>query len=190
MGKLENYASKAPEFQKLDEGDHTVRLASYKATDSFHNYDGTLKENLPEYKNSTEQLAITVVAVGGRGGLTHRLNLDGYLRMSELSDKEIKSGKFVDIDGYACAKDPKSGDIIRLTDETRTKTCEGIMDQFFAAIGLPVGSGIDELDQAIANKNEFVVKVTKEEYDGKDQYRIAGFRKVGALKPKTADLEA
>lgn len=190
MGKLESYKSKAPEFQKLPAGDHTVRLVSYKATDSFHNYDGTIKENLPEYKNATEQLVITVVSTEGKGGITHRLNLDGYLRYSQLTKKEVESGKFIEIDDFACAKDPKTGIVVRLSDEARSKTCEGILDQFMGALQMPVGSAIEDLDIAIANKVEFVVKVTKDEYKDKDQYRIGGFRKKAVSVPAGGDLES
>lgn len=190
MNKLTDYKSKAPEFQQLKEGDHNVRLVRYQPTDSFHNFDGSLKENLPEYVNPTEQLVITVVSAAGRGGITHRLNLDGYVRYSELSDKELKSGKFIDINGYACSEDPKTEEIKRVTDEARTATCEGMLDQFMAATGLPVGSGIDDLDEVIASKKEFGIRVTKEVYEDKAQYRIGSFRKAGIIKPVTADLDA
>lgn len=187
MNKLSNYSSKAPEFQKLPEGENMVRLASYKVTDSFHNYDGTLKSNLPQFVNPTEQLAITCVSVEGKGGITHRLNMDGYLRMNQLSDKELQSGKFIDIDGYACAKN-KDGQIVRLIDEERTRTCEGILDQFFSATGLPVGSTLEDLDTVIAEKAEFIVKVTKDTYADKDQYRISSFRRVSASVKAETDI--
>lgn len=185
MGKLDSYQSKAPEFQKLEKGDHDVRLVSYKTIDSFHNYDGTLKPNLPAYTNPTEQLVITVVSANGKGGLTHRLNMDGYVRFSELTEKEVKSGKFVEIDSYACAKDPKTGDLVRITDEARTKTCEGILDQMFAAMQIPVGSGLDALDEAIQNKVVFNINVTSEKYEDKDQLRIGSFRKAKTSAPAT-----
>lgn len=181
MGKLSGYTSKAPEFQKLDKGDQNVRLVSYKETDSFHNYDGSIKENLPSYTNPTEQLVITVVSTSGKGGLTHRLNLDGYTRFSELTPKEVASNKFVEVDGFACAKDTKTGKLVRLTDEGRTTTCEGIIDQMFAAMQIPAGNGIEALDEVIQEKREFIVNVTKEDYQGKDQFRIGSFKKARVL---------
>lgn len=190
MSRLSSYKSKTPEFQKLEEGDQIVRLASYKETDSFHNYDGTMKDPLPDYSNPTEQLVITVVSTSGKGALTHRLNLDGFVRFSELTEKEVRSGKFEDVLGYACAKDPKTKELVRLTDEARTRTCEGILDQMFAAMNVSEGSGIEALDEAIADKAEFVVRVTREEYEGKDQYRIGAFKKVSAMKEVTSDLES
>lgn len=190
MNKLEIYKSKTPEFQQLKEGDWNVRLVRYQATDSFHNFDGSLKSNLPAYVNPTEQLVITVVNNEGRGGITHRLNMDGYVRYSELTEKELKSGKFIDIAGYACAKDPKTGEIKRIPDEARTATCEGMLDQFMAATGLPVGSTINDLDDVIQGKVQFGIRVTVEEYENKPQYRIGSFRKAGILKAVEADLDA
>lgn len=198
MGKLDSYQSKAPEFQKLDKGDQRVRLVSWKATDSFRNYDGTLKEKLPQFSNATEQLVITVVStIPGKGGLTHRLNMDGYLRWKDLSQKEVESGKFTEVEEgdeiYACATDPKTKKLIRLNDEGRTKTCEGILDQMFAAMQVPVGSGVDELDNIIAEKREFIVNVAISDYQGKKQHRILGFKKSTApvTAPKElADLES
>lgn len=192
MNRLDAYKSKAPEFHKLSAGEHSVRLVSYKATDSFHNYDGTVKSNLPQYANPTEQLVITVMGTSGQGGLTHRINMEGFVRYSDLTEKEVKSGKFVEIEGYACAKNSQ-GQLCRLTDESRTKTCEGILDQFMNATGLPEGSGIDDLDTVIATKAEFNVKVAVELYDDKEQFRIVGFKKaasVTATKLVTSDLEA
>jgi hypothetical protein len=186
--RLSSYTSRAPEFQKLPEGENTVRLASYKVTDSFHNYDGTLKSNLPGFVNPTEQLAITCVSTEGKGGITHRLNMDGYLRTEQLSDKELASGKFIDINGYACAKNAE-GEVVRLIDEERSNTCMGILDQFFASTGLPVGSTLEDLDAIIADKTEFVIKVTKDVYADKDQFRISSFRRTTAKVHSGADIQ-
>jgi hypothetical protein len=179
MSKLADYQSKTPEFQKLPEGVQKVRLVSYKETDSFHNYDGSLKNELPEWANPCEQLAITVVSTSGKGGLTHRLNMEGYVKFSELTTEEVKSGKFTDVNGYACAKN-KSGKLVRIVDEGKTKTCENILDQAFAAIGMEEGSGVADLDTAIADKKEFDILVVNEPYEGADQLRIKSFRKIKA----------
>jgi hypothetical protein len=189
MTKLSNYASKAPEFMKLSEGNHEVRLVSYKETDSFHNYDGSLKDELPEYSNPCEQLAITLVAITGGGGLTHRMNLEGYVKFSELTTKEIQSGKFSDVAGYACAINQKSKKLERIIDENKTKTCEGILDQFFASTGLPEGSGVNDLDTAIAEKMPLSITVVNDPFEGKDQLRIKSFRKIKADVDKKVTIE-
>jgi hypothetical protein len=189
MGRLSNYKSKAPEFQKLGEGTFNVRLVTVKETDSAHNYDGTVKEKLPEYVDVTEQLAITVVSTEGKGGMTHRLNGEGYLRFSELTDEEVKSKKFVNINEYACAKNAQ-GKLERIPDEKKTAACDNIIDQFMAAIQMPEGSGLDDItDEAIAKRTEFQIVVVNDEWDGKDQFRIKAFKKVAVEADATADLE-
>jgi hypothetical protein len=190
MTKLSNYVSKTPEFQKLPEGSHGVRLVSYKETDSFHNYDGSMKEVLPEYCNPCEQLAITVVSVAGKGGITHRLNMEGYTKFADLTDKEVQSGKFTDIAGYACAVNPKTKKLERIPDAGKTVTCENILDQFFSAVQLKEGSTINDLDTAIADKYPFEIVVVNEPYDGADQLRISRFRKATVATARKVDIEA
>jgi hypothetical protein len=189
MSKLSNYTSKAPEFMKLSEGNHEVCLVSYKETDSFHNYDGSMKAELPEFSNPCEQLVITVVAIKGAGGLTHRLNLEGYVRFSELTTKEIQSGKFSDVAGFACAIDQKTKKLVRIPDENKTKTCMNIVDQFFASTGLEVGSSLSDLDTAIAEKMPLSITVVNDPFDGADQLRIKSFRKVKKEEEKKINVE-
>lgn len=189
MGRFANYQSKAPEFQRLSEGTHNVRLVSIKETNSSLNYDGSLKEKLPEYVDTTEQLAITVVSTEGKGGMTHRLNAEGFVKFDELTDEEIRSKKFTNVNGYACAKN-KAGKLQRVPDPKKTQACDNIMDQFMAATGLPEGSTLQDLDTVIENKTEFQVVVVNDEHEGKDQYRIKSFKKAMSAVGKTADLEA
>jgi len=177
MSKLSNYKSKVPEFQGLKEGSHAVRLLSYRESDSFHNYDGSLKEELPDYTNACEQLIIVIASTSGKGALTHRINLEGYDRFADLTKEEVASKKFTDVDGYACAIDQKSKKLVRLTNKERTAVAEGILDQFFSAIQLKEGSGIEDLDRAIADLYPFEVVVINEPYLGKDQFRINRFHK-------------
>lgn len=190
MNKLSNYTSKAPEFMKLPEGNSDVRLVSYHPTDSFHNYDGTLKEALPQYTNPCEQLAITVVAISGKGVLTHRLNTEGYAKFSELSDAEVKSNKFTDVNGYTCAVNPKTKQLERLVDANKTATCTNILDQFMSSTGLPAGSSINDLDKVIASKSVFSVTVVNEPFEGSDQLRISRFKKTANEPAKKVDIEA
>jgi hypothetical protein len=190
MSKISSYKSKTPVFMKLPLGQNEVRLVSYKDTDSFHNYDGTVKENLPEFENPCEQLAITVVSVAGNGGLTHRLNLEGYVPFSKLSAKQIESGEYIDVNGYACMLNSKTNKLVRLIDNKNTEVCEGILDQFFSALGMPEGSGIEALDNAIAEKKAFTVNVTNEPFEGRDQLRISRFGKVAVKKAETSDIDS
>lgn len=189
---LLNYRSKAPMFNSLGEGEHRVKLVKYMTSDSFTNYDGTTKKDLPGHSTPCPQLIITVVAVNNSGALVHRVNLSAYRKFNELTEKELKSGKFSDIDGFACIAD-KSGKLQRIPDEEREQSCISILDQLFHALQLPEGSGFDDLDTAIAGKTEFVVNVVNEPYDNRDQMRISKFKKVSAPVPVVSmddDIEA
>jgi len=172
------YVVEKPEFTKLPEGDSTVRIIRAEALTSFQKYDGSPKDELPEWKDSGPQLAITVVASeeGKNGGLTHRFNALGYKRYDELSAKELESGKYENIGGYACVAN-KSGDMTRMIDTDRTQSCKNILNQFAAAAQIPVGETLMEgVAKAIANKTNMRVTVTNKQFEGEDQLRLTRFR--------------
>jgi len=106
----------------------------------------------------------------------------GWLKFADLTDEEVKSKKFINVNDYACAK--VDGKLMRIEDTAKTATCDRIFDRFMNAIGAEPGSGLDAVDEAIANKTEFMVIVTNDEYEGKDQLRIAGFKPA----PKEAEV--
>lgn len=187
---IQNFQTSKPEFNLLSEGEHNVRLIRYKVLDSFTQYSDEPKANEKPWSNPCPQLAITVVSSeeGKSGGLTHRLNFEGYPRFSELSDKQQKSGEFIDLEGYACTKD-KQGNVIRPTDPDRTQSCANIVNQFAMALSVDEGANLlDALDSAIQDKVSMRVTVTNEPWDGKDQLRLNRFRQV-AQAPVEADFE-
>lgn len=191
MSKLMNYVSKLVEFMKLPEGDNDVRLVSYHISDSFHNSDGSLKAELPAYKNPAGQLILTFIGLANNGGITVRLNDTGFRKYAKLSDDEIASGKYTDVNGYACTVDTQSGKLVRVESEENTRTCENILDQFFASCQIPEGSGIDALDAVIANKTPIRVTVVNDPYEERDQLRISKFRKIADVKADVpSDMEA
>lgn len=180
MGKdyFGDYKVEKPEFTKLPEGDSTVRIIRAEALTSFQKYDGSAKDELPEWKDSGPQLAITVVASeeGKNGGLTHRFNALGYKRYDELSAKELESGKYENIGGYTCMAN-KNGDMVRVIDKDRTQSCKNILNQFAAAAQIPVGESLmDGIAKAIASKTNIRVTVTNKQFDGVDQLRLTRFR--------------
>jgi hypothetical protein len=172
-----------PEFQLLKEGEHVVRLLRVEVLNSFQQFNGATKDELPPWKNATPQLAITVVAAeeGKSGGMTHRINGCGYRKYDDLSAKEIKSGKYEDINGYACYKD-EDDDVVREEDEERTQSCANIINQIANAMkikeGTPLLAGLEE---AIADQTNFKVTVVNEPYDGKDQFRLTKFRAIATV---------
>jgi len=196
MGFLSNYESKQPVSQLLKEGVHRVWLSKFAECTSFDELKGMQiseqKENLPEWTNPIDVLAIQVV--NKEGILVHRIHLGGVRRYSELSDKELQTGQFEDIEGFACKK-TKNG-LVRIEDPTRTASCMRILDHFLWALGEPEGTNaLACIETAIAEKTLFDITVVKEAWETGDQYRISKFTRIGGddSDPRslvTADLES
>jgi hypothetical protein len=188
MGKFSSYSSKAVVSNLLPVGEHRVKCIQGIETDSFTSHAGEKKDKEYPWVNPTDQFLIHVVSVEGKGSLIHRLQGQGLKKFADLTDEEIKSKKYTNLEGYACIK-TKLG-MERIEDKVKTASCDRIFDRFMNALGAPEGSGLDFVDQAIANKTEFMVIVTNDEYEGKDQLRISGFKPVSAEIKATSDLEA
>jgi len=169
-----------PEFVTLKEGEQVVRIIRAQVLTSFQNYDGSPKEESKEWTNPIPQLAITVVAAedGKSGGLTHRFNGEGCRKYNELSEKELASGKYEDIEGYACYKD-KDGDVVREESDDNTKACENIINQFAMAMQFEEGADLmNSIEEAIQTKATMQVTVINEPYNDKDQFSLSRFRAV------------
>lgn len=183
MDFFKQFKVSKPEFQLLPEGEHVVRLLRVEPLNSFQQYNGSPKDELPDWANATPQLAVTVVASeeGKNGGMTHRFNGCGYRKYADLSEKEIKDGKYENIGGYACYKD-KDDDIVREESEENTNSCSNIINQFASALQIEEGNELmPALEEAIQNQVAFRVTVTNEPYDGKDQLRLTRFRSVATV---------
>lgn len=169
-----------PLFNLLPTGEHLVRLIRAEETNSFAQFNGEAKSNLPEWKDATPQLAVTVVAAeaGKSGGLTHRLNGRGYIKYDELSDEQKASGEYEDINGYACSLN-EDGLMVREESAAHTKECSNILNQFAAAIGAKEGETLGEaITRAIAKQVQFKVTVINDPYEGKEQLRMQRFKAV------------
>ena len=163
------------DFTSLKPGNHNVRLAKFAVVDSFDkNTAGDIKENLPEWQDATDQLFVTFV--GKDGAISHRFNLQGYVKFSELTASEIKAKKVIDIKGYACIKN-KDGNIVRIEDPAKTETALGIVDQFTSALDIPERTPLGEaLENAINEKTELNIYVKEEVYNNKVQFKVGSFR--------------
>ena len=189
MGKFSGYSSKAVITNLLPVGEHRVKCVKGMEIDSFTSSDGSAKPKEYPWENPTDQFLIHVVSVENKGSLIHRLQGQGWKAFDVLTDEEIKSKKYTNLDGYACLK-TKTG-YVRVEDSAKTAQCDRIFDRFMSAIGAPEGSGLDAVDIAIADKTEFMVIVTNDEYEGKDQLKIKGFKPVADEAPVTNnDMEA
>ena len=120
-----------PQFNLLTAGEHIVRLIRYEETDSFSQFNGEAKSKVTAWKEATPQLAITVVAAekGKSGGLTHRFNGLGYVKMKDLNDEQRESGMYEDEGGYACTLN-EDGILVREISPEATKACNNILNQF------------------------------------------------------------
>jgi len=188
MGKFSSYQSKPVVSILLPVGEHRVRMIEAFETDSFTSHDKTPKDKEFGWINPTDQLLIHVASVENKGSLVHRLQGQGWKKFDALTDEEVKSKKYQNVDGYACIK-TKEG-LMRVEDETKTAQCSRIFDRLMNALNLPEGSGIDAIDQAIADKTEFMVIVVNDEYEGKDNLKIASFKPVKKEALVERDLEA
>lgn len=189
MSRLSNYKSKQPSSQLLKQGEHAVRLLSVTECTSFDQVKAGKvageKDDLPDWSDPTPQIA--VVVGNGDGALTHRFNEKGYLKFGDLTEKEVRSGKYTDVKGYACIKD-KKGILSRVEDTDKTSICTDMIDHFIWALGF--GEDVDgdtAVDTAIAEKKLFTVKVVTEEWEGEEQFRIDRFMQLKAVKELVAD---
>ena len=180
-------------------GEHLVKLVETRLTDSFTQFNGLMKTELPEYANACPQLAYTVVAIGedenGKpltGSLTDRLNAISFGKFTDLPEEDQTSGEYENIGGFACYTDKKTGEKIRLVDKQKSTICDNIRNQFARALKIEQseaeGAFMEGVAQAIANETPFRVTVANKPYDGKDQRRITRFRQA-VMAPAEADFE-
>jgi hypothetical protein len=179
-----------PEFNLLPTGEHLLKIIRAEELTSFQQFNGDEKIKLPEWKDATPQLAVTVVAAekGKSGGLTHRFNGRGYVKMSELTPEQRKSETYEDQQGYACSLN-EDDLLVREVSKEHTQECANIINQFAAALQIEPGKKLGKaLIEAIANETTFRATVVNIPYEGRDQLRLERFKAVKAV-PVKADFE-
>lgn len=180
-GIFGNFKSEKPSFTQLPEGKLSLKLVAVILLNSFLNHDGTEKpaDKRKGWADPTPQLAITVISNDPliKGGMTHRLNGLGYKTYDSLTKKQLESGKFQNIEGYACQVD-KDKNIVRIVDEAKTEQCKNILNELFGALGLEEGSGVTELVAAAKVQTPFVATVVKDIYNEKENYKLTKYRKM------------
>lgn len=182
---FDRYESAEPQFQQLGACvDHPVRLARWGRLDSFTQIDGTTKETLPAWEDATPQVFAILVSMLGKGSIVVRLNGCGYLRHEDLTKEQVESGDYEKAGDYAITT--INGHKVRIEDPDKTESCRNILNQFFGALDMPVKSKIDDLDVAVEEQRVMLCTVTKDEHDGKDQYRAGRYKKADSA---TVDAE-
>lgn len=182
MDFFKDFKVSKPEFNLLPVGEHVVKMIRAEGVTSFQQFSGDEKDELPEWKDATPQLAITVVTAeeGKSGGLTHRFNGRGYTKMDELTAEQVASGKYEDKKGYACSLNDDDL-LVREVSEKHTKECANIINQFAAAIGANEKEKLGvALTRALAEGTQFRVTVINKPYAGKDQLRLSRFKVMSA----------
>ena len=132
-----------------------------------------LKDNLPEWKDVTDQLAVTFVDKDHTGVITNRFNAFGFVRYSEIEESQREGIIPLGDEGYAV----QESTMTRIKDETRTDACKNIINQFFEAAGLPEGSSPKDL----VNK-KVSGEVSERTYGEKTNMTVGSWRKIGADK--------
>lgn len=180
MNYFSDFRVSKPEFNLLPVGEHIVRLHRYEESDSFHQFNGERKQKVFGWEDPTPVLLVTVVAENGSGSLTHPLNGLGYVKYSELSDKQKASGEYQDVGGYACVL--QDGHVVRVVSEEATKRAMNILNEFANSIGATEGDSLsDVLERAVYERIPFKVTVVNDEYDGREQLRLTRFKKITSV---------
>lgn len=166
---------------QLGVGTHTVTVVEYRVTHSREQWDGSPKENLPEFEDATPQLG--VMFRNDKGIAFHRFNMYGYARWEDLSDKQQASGKYHKVQFgnrlYACEE--KNGSLIRVRDPKRCRDAESFVNQFVSAVGMtgkPLG---ESLPLMVSDKVELNIVVENDPYEGSDYAAVKSFRKAAEL---------
>lgn len=186
--KLSGYKSSQPS-SLLKEGRHLVSLLSYlecTSRDDVRYRDGKLviaglKEKEFPWTNGADQVA--ALFGNKEGSITNRYQMFGAGRYSELSDKDLQSGKYFDKEGFACTVKTVKGKEVytRLEDPERTAKALKMLDRFIWSF-VPRDEERDEdgeveatkvLDRAIAEKTLVYITVINEPWQDEDQYRVS-----------------
>ena len=139
--KTEKVSSKV-----LEAGEHKVKVISMtETTDQRADINSAIDEAKEGWKDATPQIAIVFGSTSGAGVFTHRYNLKGFKRFSEMSEKEQKLCNVAGDAEYAVSK--KTG--MRIEDAARTAKAWESVDRLAANAGLPVGT---ELQEAIGRE--------------------------------------
>ncbi len=188
MSIFQNFKSEAPTFEKVPEGIYLFTLVQVIFDlDSFHNWDGTPKVELPEWKNPTPQIGL--LAKCDKGVVPFRLNGESYLRWDDLTEKQIASGKYVQAGNYALVKKTMMREPLDI-DDPRTLGAISIVNEIMKALDMPEGSDINMLAAVVENKTPFQAKVVHVREEGfPDQVKLTRFRKASGM-PETKEHSA
>jgi len=175
MSNVKDFAKIAASFiseevtsRVLGLGDHRCVLTKAVITHSMMTNKGEVKENKEtEYEDVTGQVYVEFGSTAGEGAIAHRYQLEGFVAYEDLTPKEKESGRFTaSSEGYAMIQ--KNGKFFRINSEEKTAACHRILSQAFKVFGLPTGSTLENVQDVIDNKTEFIVNVKMNKHDEKE----------------------
>ena len=181
-----NFKSEDVSSAVLPAGRHAVKLVSWAIIHSMANNDGSPKQDkTTEYADVTPQVYTVFGSTENKGAIAHRFQLEGYKHYDDLTVKQKESGKFTcSEDGYAMVE--KNGQFFRVVDEENTAAAHRILSQAMKGMNIPVGSGIDALDDVVEDARVFDVVVKEKEYEGRVRFEVSAVKPVAA----TVDIAA
>lgn len=174
-------------------GQNIVSLLSTIDCTSFDEVkliDGELKvvgrkDKQFEWLTPTPQICLLIV--GENGSLVHRMSEEGYVAWTDLTPEEQASGKYVEVQGYACKQTKKGLD--RIVSPTKTATCANMISKFLFAVNGQAGDV--DIDACIATKKQFIAVVARDQYQGEEHLIVSEFKPlVKASTNAPSDLEA
>jgi hypothetical protein len=194
------FKSGEPSFPEMPAvTDHPFVLEAWGHGDSFTTPSGVPKDadRLPPWEDPTPEIWMLFRSKDGAGSIFYHAHGAGYRSGDSLTREEIESEKFsvecahFDSKGnpmgatYACEVN-ENGEKVRIIDPAKTAQCANIVNQIFASLGLPVGSKLDALDSAVAEKRVVIANVTHTKFgEGKNattQARIGSWRNPAKVK--------
>ena len=156
----------------LPTGDHEVSVDEIAITNDRQVSwrDGRMKAeaDLPEWNDAHDQLAVKFIKKDELGKtlgvITERYNSAGFTRYEELDDEKKEEFFMSGDEGYAVNNETKH----RLEDPARTAQCLNILNELFAAAGVPVGTkGVEAI---VAKKLQ--ITVYERSYKGDPKRRV------------------
>lgn len=176
------FVSTETSSEVLKPGEHITKVVKMRIINSFQELDGSLKDKEYEWKTPTPLVALTFAA--DHRAIVDRFHLLGYRKYDDLSPEEKESGEYsVSERGNYALKD---GD--RIPDKENTEAAHNRLSRLFNAVGLPVGSTLDDLQEMIQEQSaEVWIKVAEEQGDNGTYNVVKSFGKVKAKADITAE---
>jgi hypothetical protein len=170
---FEGFTSTEVTSEVLKAGEHEVRLMSFAAIHSKVHSNGEVKDKEYDYTDVTAQLYCVFGSTNNTGAIAHRFNLEAFKKYDDL-ETEVKERDDIvcSNEGWALKLDKNGENPERIADKAKTIGAHNILSQAMNAMGLPAGSGINDLATVRDEKKTFRISVVKKEYNDKEYFEV------------------